>query len=151
MIKPTRDLQYLTYNEVNELKANNCLISAIDGGLLLGPSHANGGIFMLYQYSERFRVIGEVEGYEYIVKAKAARRHSDRISEIGNMKRDFYEDFFEYPIDINIQTINAISTNKDLCNSKFMVMDFQGGWSIVNKYSTSKYLTELDAINKGLI
>ena len=53
----------LSLREIKRLHEQNLIIDAKDGGLLLGPSHKEGGILFLFEYQDCFRVFGEVEGY----------------------------------------------------------------------------------------
>ena len=63
-------------------------------------------------------------------------------------KKEF-EKFEEYIPDSNITIIDAkhpIYKNR----SKFIILDVNGGFSIINKYATQKYLNTLEKINQGL-
>lgn len=137
--------QLLTTYEVSQLLKHNCLTDASQGGLIVGPSHEDGGVFMLYLYPEGFRIIGEAEGYEYLVHADASKKFHDQIT---LMNQPLDEEFSEYKIEDHISIINAKSDYPDIYHSKFIICDFRGGFSIINRRGTKKHLIELEAINR---
>ena len=71
--------QRISLREIKRLHEQNLIIDAKDGGLLLGPSHKEGGILFLFEYQDCFRVFGEVEGYEYIVNKEQVMKYQSII------------------------------------------------------------------------
>ena len=140
--------QRISLREIKRLHEQNLIIDAKDGGLLLGPSHKEGGILFLFEYQDCFRVFGEVEGYEYIVNKEQVMKYQSIIHDINKYYTPL-EKFEEYLPDSNITIIDAkhpIYKNR----SKFIILDVNGGFSIINKYATQKYLNTLEKINQGL-
>ena len=46
---------------------NNLLVNPIEGGLVLGPSHDEGGIQMIRKHDNEYVWVGEMKGYEYLI------------------------------------------------------------------------------------
>ena len=121
-------------------------IDARRGGLVLGNSHDNGGVIFLYQFPEGFRVFGELEGYEYVLPREITQKNQKLIRKINNHERDFDDRFEEYQIPNNIITIDA---RKNESQSKYILCDSRGGFSIINKHSTKIHLKKLDELNRN--
>ena len=49
--------QRISLREIKRLHEQNLIIDAKDGGLLLGPSHKEGGILFLFEYSVKLKVM----------------------------------------------------------------------------------------------
>ena len=47
--------QRISLREIKRLHEQNLIIDAKDGGLLLGPSHKEGGILFLFEYQDCIR------------------------------------------------------------------------------------------------
>jgi hypothetical protein len=140
--------QLFTFEDIDKLYKNNAIVDARQGGLLLGPSHNEGGIYFLYEYADGFRLFGEAEGFEYVINRNSAAIHRDLVGEINDYDRDIFLDFSEYKIDSSILTIDAISPDNFMYNSKFIILDVLGGYAIINKYSTKLFLKEIDNLNR---
>ena len=114
--------QRISLREIKRLHEQNLIIDAKDGGLLLGPSHKEGGILFLFEYQDCFRVFGEVEGYEYIVNKEQVMKYQSIIHDINKYYTPL-EKFEEYIPDSNITIIDAkhpIYKNR----SKFIILEF---------------------------
>lgn len=131
---------------VQNLIRKEDFIDARRGGLVLGNSHDYGGVIFLYQFPEGFRVFGELEGYEYILPREITQENQELIGEINNHDRDFQSNFEEYQVPENIITIDARKNNSQ---SKYILCDIRGGFSIINKYSTKIHLQKLDELNRA--
>ncbi|WP_445749941.1 hypothetical protein [Polaribacter sp.] len=136
--------ELLTDEYVSKLISEKNIIDGRYGGLLLGDPHEFGGIKFLYSFPEGLRVYGEVEGFEFIVNRDSAEIFRNLITEINNSERDKKEPFVEYDIPSYIKIINA---KTDKLDSKYIILDRRGGYSIINKHSTKIYLKELNDIN----
>ncbi len=139
------DKELLSEEFIQDLISRGNFIDARRGGLVLGNSHSNGGVYFVYQVPEGFRVFGEIEGYEYIVIREATKKNYNLLHEINNYNRDFTENFREYEIPNGITIIDA---RKNIFESKYILCDTRGGFSIINKYSTKIYLETLQSINQ---
>ncbi|MBS1649981.1 MAG: hypothetical protein JSR09_09785 [Bacteroidetes bacterium] len=140
--------QLFTFDHIDKLYKDNSIIDARQGGLLLGPSHDDDGVYFLFEYQDGFRLYGEAEGFEYIINRDSAARHRNLVGQINNHDRDFFPNFSAYKFDNSILTIDATSPDKTLYKSKFIILDVRGGFAIINKYSTKIFLAEIDILNR---
>lgn len=141
--------QLFTFKDIDNLYKHNAIIDAKKGGLLLGPSHSQGGIYFLFEYDYGFRLFGEVEGCEYIINRSSTQKNLSVISYINDYNRDFGE-FYEYDnIDNSIDIIDARIADSLLLKTKFIILDVRGGFAIINKHSTKKNLKLIDKLNKS--
>lgn len=132
---------------VDELFALDAIVEGRYGGLLLGPSHSEGGIITGCLYSKGFCILSEVEGYEYVVNNKSRAVHSDELGEINNFYRDHEVIFSPPDVNRNTPIIDARFTGSLKYRAKFLILSYRGGEAIVNKHSTKKYLSTLNDIN----
>lgn len=117
-------------------------IDATLGGLVLGRSHSQGGIYFWVKKENFYVLEGEVEGYEYILNFGATNYYSkstDRFHKYEEHKHDFKE--YEPPTHIKL-----LDTRQPI-DAKFLLFEI-GGFSIINKYSTKGYLNTIDQMNK---
>lgn len=119
-------------------------IDATMGGLIIGRSHDEGGIYFWVKENDHYVLDGEVEGFEYILNFGATNYYSkitDRFHQHGEHKHDFVA--YNPPSHIKIlDTIHPIEP-------RFLLFDC-GGFSIINKYSTKGYLDTIDEMNKAV-
>ena len=54
----------LSVDEVESLIADDRALRADEGGLVLGRSHDEGGIYFLVRYGNQYLLDGEMEGHE---------------------------------------------------------------------------------------
>jgi len=80
--------QLFTFQQIDKLYKEDAIVDARKGGLLLGPSHDDGGIYFLFEYRDGFRLYGEVEGFEYIMNRDSATKCKEL--QINNHNRDFF-------------------------------------------------------------
>jgi hypothetical protein len=141
--------QLFTHDEVNQFQRDGAFIDGRNGGLVLGPSHSEGGIYFLFEYPEGFRLFGELEGLEYILSRERNRSGLERMSGINNRKRDIdaYNSSWQIPDGI---TILDARSESEFYQAKYMLLDVRGGFAIVNKYSTQKFIRKLETINNPL-
>lgn len=142
-------MQLFTHSEVDEMFKKDLIIDARDGGLIMGPKHLYGGVIFVFEYSDGFRVFGEVEGYEYIIKRDYARMYIDEIRKINEFNDKKYGKFINYDIPPNITIIDARIQNSDI-KSKIIILDVRGGFAIINKVSTRDHLRTLELMNSGI-
>ena len=126
-----------------QLLANNGQVTdARKGGLVLGKSHEQGGIYILIKNdSGGYSVEGEMEGWEYVLSREATKRNSYRIKEINESNELDHSKFKEYNIPLGITIL-------DLRGKIFQLLYFEKGQSIINKMSSKYSLQELEEINK---
>lgn len=131
--------------EIVKKKINSGLaIDATYGGLILGRSHNEGGIYFWIREKNDYVLEGEVEGYEYILNFGATKYYkkiSDRFHQ-----HDLHEKFgFDnYQPDESIMLLDC--RGKERIHLIFEV----GGFAIINKYSTRGYLHTLDKMNRAV-
>ena len=121
-----------------------------EGGLVIGPSHDDFGIMMLFHSQKGYHVIGNMEGYEYIINRHSAEKYRQVLPQFCNHEEDEEEHFEPCAIYKGITILDANIPKRTRINAKYLIMDWEGGFDIVNKWSTKKYLKQLDAINKGV-
>lgn len=138
--------QFFSYEEIDRLYVDDAIVDARNGGLLLGQSHDEGGIFLLYEFTDGFRLYGEVEGFEYLVNRFCSKEISDTIQNLNSIDINLYDSFEPYNFNDSITTINATSPNLNIYKAKYIIMD--SGMAIVNKVSTKNHLDKLDMLNK---
>ena len=125
---------------------NKMIIDARDGGLVIGRSHNDGNVYMIRQLRDNsgYEYCSNLEGGEYIICHKACRKYMKRIEEINSYK--VHGDMVDL---YDICNCDILLTKNEPVD-KYLFIDFRGQF-IVNKRATSKYLCEIDLINKLLI
>jgi len=129
-----------TFEEMLQCKM---IADARNGGLVIGRSHDDGNIYMIQQlYPENeYEYFRCLEGGEYIICHEAYLKYKQTILEINSYKQhgdkvDLYD----------VCKCNIILTQNEPYD-KTLLIDYRGQF-IVNKRATSKYLYEIDCINK---
>lgn len=120
-------------------------IRADDGGLILGPSHNDGGIKFLVKTEDKYLLEGELEGYEYILNLGATFDCGDFFTILNNHIEHSILGFQDYEPTLHIRNLDC----RGILKPKYLVFE-QGGFGIVNKFSTQGYLTSLDQINNNI-
>lgn len=133
---------YISKQFYNLVRTKGLLIDGSAGGLVFGPSHANGGIQLLVKDNYGFRIGGEMEGGEYLINSVSLKKYDDRIVQINSntMPNNTPDSKFNYPIPNNITTIKP----------KFnQIIEFSfSGQFIINRAATKQHLQELEDINQ---
>jgi hypothetical protein len=130
--------------KMDEYLKNGMAIDATMGGLILGDSHDDGGIYFWVKRGNVYVLEGEVEGFEYIINQGATYCFSN-ITDRFHQAELHKHDFVDYEPDLNIKLLDTTSLKKP----KFLLFD-SGGFSIVNKWSTKGYLKTIDEMNKAV-
>ncbi|TPN87411.1 hypothetical protein [Aquimarina algicola] len=130
--------------KMDEYLKNGLAIDATMGGLILGKSHSQGGIYFWVKRDNVFVLEGEVEGYEYIMNQGASHCFSESTYRFHQPELHKH-DFIDYEPDLNIKLLDT----RDLGDPKFLLFD-SGGFSIINKWSTKGYLKTIDEMNKAV-
>lgn len=103
---------------------------------------------MLINFGYCYKLIGEVEGYEYIFNIASSYLTRKSFNEINNYERDKEAPFIEYtPSDLT-RTIETRLPDNQEYEAKFILLEGRGWQSIVNRHSTKKYLNWIDDINQ---
>ena len=118
-------------------------INGTKGGIILGPSHDEGGIKIWQRTTEGdgYKLKGEIEGFEYILNPGASHCFRNIFSIINKPDEHKYDNWEDYDIPNTISIIDTRRTSEP----KFILLDFN--FSIVNKYSTKCYLSTIDRMN----
>jgi|GEM_PF-2959909 len=144
--------QLFSFSEIDEYVSNGSAIQADMGGLLLGPSHNDGGIYFLYKYPDGYRLMGEVEGYEYIVKRNVARMNQQKINDLNQYDLHKTPSFTKYEIPQGVTIIDSrLKENLTLKAKLLLFNDAEGGFAIINKYSTKVSLKKIELLNQSNI
>lgn len=130
-------------DKMNEYIKNGRAIDASLGGLILGNSHDDGGIYFWVKRGDVYVLEGEVEGYEYILNFGATNYYSKSTERFHKYELHKH-DFTNYEPDRRIKILDT----RSLKEPNFLLFD-SGGFSIINKYSTKGYLQTIDAMNKA--
>ncbi|WP_299761350.1 hypothetical protein [uncultured Dokdonia sp.] len=136
---------------IDKLKEENVIVNGSKGGLLLGPSHEEGGIIILVKYGDYYSLYGEAEGYEYIISPDLIdiALLDYQFELINDRLRDISFNFNGEEDLSKITTIDAkltITSNK--YKSKYVLLDNRR-FAIINKNSTKRYLREIECINNN--
>ena len=132
----------LDHHRIKELLYEGILLDGRRGGLVLGPSHEEGNIFLLYEkQAGKYEILGTMEGGEYLLSHEAYRTFKDRIDEINSWE---FPTAFPGKIEISKKTliINAFGKSSE----KVILIDRRGQF-IVNKFAVGRYLAEIEALN----
>ena len=128
-----------------EYKDKGWAIEATKGGLVIGRSHDEGGIYIWVLRDTHYVLEAEVEGYEYILNLGATHYFKD----MSHTFHRYYEHkkmgFVPYDPSLNIMTLDT----RNSMEPKYLLFD-TGGFSVVNKYSTRGYLQTLDIMNRSV-
>ena len=129
--------------EMDKLIENNQAINATFGGLVMGDSHDDGGIYFWIKKGNSYVLEGELEGFEFILNF-GATNYFQKATERFHQPDLHKPDFSEYTPDQEIKLIDT----RSLKYLKYLIFE-SGGFSIINKYSTKGYLKTLDRLNKA--
>lgn len=142
----------ISLNELHFLISNNLIIEGVKGGLIIGPSHLEGGISIIMNDSKNdFYTILEVEGWEYLLNPFSTDKNLEELENINSEYSERLNEFYEYTLPENISILNC--TPKTI-NGKFFkpVIPFgRNAQMIINKVSTQRYLDKIDKINSEFI
>jgi hypothetical protein len=144
----------MTYNfddilseiQINVYTSLGLTVNGTKGGLLLGQSHENGGIPVLIKIAEGYKYYAEFEGDEYLINTQCYNTHADRLKLLNQPHSDKYFDFYKSLDLANITTINCKSDSY-LTKSKFLLLDSNSKYFVVNKYSTLRHSDLLERLN----
>lgn len=119
------------------LSENGLIVDGTNGGLVLGLSHDEGGIYMIMECDEGHKIIANMEGGEYLLSSNSYAKYKDRIISINSERPE------EYFIDIDVLRKTPIL---QLNSIQYLLLDRRGQY-IVNKDATCHYLEELNQLN----
>jgi hypothetical protein len=134
-----------SFEEVDRLLKEGKAVEATMGGLILGRSHDEGGIYFLVKRDGRYVLEGEVEGYEYILNLGATWFYEKSTHIFHQHEKHTTPVFDIYEPAPHIVTIDARHPD----GAKYILFE-TGGFSIMNRYSTKGYLETLDRMNKAV-
>ncbi len=125
--------------EINKLFYHGNIYDGTKGGLVLGKLHINGGIHILEPISnQRFRHVGEMEGWEYIsapiknheIKSKFDKINKKTINQGHHILTDF-------SIPRNCKVINT-----NLSQVSFLLVTNSNHF-IINRFATREHIEEI--------
>lgn len=140
--------QKFSNETVTDLLATGHAVDGAAGGLILGRSHDEGGIYFLKNLGDCYRLIGEVEGYEYILNIAASYLVRNSFKDINDRKRDWQEPFAEYIPADSTRVIDTRLPIGSLYEAKYILFEGRGQQAIINKHSSLVYLRQLDELNR---
>lgn len=123
------------------------LRDAKHGGLVLGNRHIegsiDGGVKMVNLISLGTYSLGEMEGGEYLMCPEAAQKYKKRLVEINK-----YKGLYDEISDERIK--NLFSVIRPSSSMEMLVLSGKEQY-IIRRSATSKYLEELDKMNRECI
>jgi hypothetical protein len=140
----------LTITDLKPIVEGNGIVNGTKGGLILGNHHNEGGIKVIRQYNneELYEVIAEIEGWEYVLSPLTTIKELEYLKKLNAEfvgTTELFEEF-EIPSGINILDTKPIFENIKVTNKLVLISEYSQ--FIVNKFSTKKYLIQLDNLNK---
>lgn len=133
---------------IHYMERQNLVADPQNGGLVLGPSHDDGGIQIFCKHGDEYKWIGEMEGYEYLVSTYSTHKYHEKIKAVNDSQLGYHPFFEPYEVPYRIATIdcNPVKVGGE---SVTKWIDFSGLdlW-IVNKIVTQKHLHWLNEINQ---
>jgi hypothetical protein len=142
--------QFFSVKEVKSLFENGYAVDGTNGGVVLGPSHEDGGIYMLKFIGYGYHLVGEMEGYEYFLNPAASAYFFSSFKHFNDYEKDKTEYFYEYPLPEHINIIDARLPANSIYKSKFLVFENRFEFGICNKFSTKNKLLEINSLNSSL-
>lgn len=142
--------KFFSVEDVKSLFADGYAVDGTNGGLVLGPSHEDGGIYMLQFIGYGYHLVGEMEGYEYFLNPGASAYFFSSFRHFNDYEKDKTEHFNEYPVPGDITIIDARLSKNSIYKSKFLVFENRFEFGICNKFSTRRNLSEINGLNNSL-
>jgi len=143
-----------TNDTMQNFALNNLIVESIEGGLLLGPSHDEGGIKVFAPIIGGYQHIAEFEGWEFLLNPGASIYYPKTFHEINNYERDKANpfEFYDIPSNVKILDCRVNPTIKATTGITCKLLLMRGtSQKIINKYSTKFYLGKLNDMNRGII
>ena len=138
-----------SFDDILDMKEAGLVADATGGGLVIGPTHEEGGVKFLLRDDNGYSVIGELEGYEYVLNVATSfllRNQFDKFNQPEIHKTGKFE---EYPILENIRVIDARLPPGGLFKSKLLIWEHRGHQMIFNRYSSKIHLELLNQVNNN--
>lgn len=133
---------FLTVDEVTSLIKDGHVADGTTGGLVIGKFHYEGGVHMLQPSGDKFKYVGEMEGYEFVVNEFATKKHKDRLSVINEQtKTDHTIQPKPFFIPDSIKVIDARRPGIEI-----LLISLNGHF-IINRAASETNLELLDSIN----
>ncbi|AEI46901.1 hypothetical protein [Runella slithyformis] len=139
-------INFLTANAVAYLMEQKLIVEAPKGGLILGPSHNEGGVNVFRWENDEFPIVAEFEGWEYLANPFFTAQYSQQLEAI-NSEFDGTAPFTEYEIPSNIQLLDLRPNQQGL--RKWLILGKAAQW-IINRHSTQKHLDWLHKTNQEI-
>ncbi|WP_254413334.1 hypothetical protein [Dyadobacter diqingensis] len=149
----------ITIEQFNELSKANIILDGRKGGLIIGNSHKKGGIMMISASGlDFFCLVGEMEGFEFLLCHEATEKYLNEILEINSTmaairkKKVSLEKLWNTACkknDGDLVVINAILDFEFPLTSKILFL--KGKQFVVNKYSTLVHLKRLFEMNNEFL
>lgn len=117
------------------------IIDVRKGGLVLGRSHDQGGIWFITLTDENNVTFAELEGYEYIVNATSTIDNMDIIETVNKYNE---LEFKEYTPPESITVIDVTEFEQ---YNKQVLLVLSDNQFIVNKHATKKHLIQIEQLN----
>ncbi|GAB4043015.1 hypothetical protein [Spirosoma litoris] len=139
--------RYIYSEYIQYLVKNKLIVYPLEGGLVLGPSHDEGGIQIIGIEDREFVWLGEMEGLEYLFNAVCSSTVNEKLRAINSDQPGHHFFFEEYkaPSDITVIDCRAILVNGQYI-SKWIGFGGYSQW-IINKTSTKANLRLLHELN----
>lgn len=105
-----------TVEDLIPLVDANGIVDCTKGGLILGNSHADGGIKVIRQWKkDLYEIAFEFEGFEYIMHPDATEKHLEYLTNLNNEFQQVSNLKFEsYDITKNITVLDTRPIIEDI-------------------------------------
>ena len=140
---------FLTDFALKYLLNYELIVDGASGGLIVGNSHADGGIKGIHKNEfGRYEITAEVEGYEYLLNPLATKSNTEYTKELNESHKHEIGNFVPYDIPDNIKILDARPKMISGFEHQRLIIFSAMPQQVLNKVSSKNYLEELDKLNK---
>ncbi|NPD47326.1 MULTISPECIES: hypothetical protein [unclassified Lentimicrobium] len=144
----------LSHNSVIEpevlsfLLKNDLIVDGASGGIVLGDSHDEGGIFVIHLTEEgECKLTYELEGFEFLMNPFGTEEYLRELLNINKESKNKLIEFENYEIPNEVAVVDARTKNINGVDYKKVLILSKNPQMVLNKHSTLKYLKRLNEIN----
>jgi len=140
------NIEFIDCEIINEMLIAGAVIDARNGGLLIAPAHSNGGIKAVQKFNNNYyKVVAEVEGWEYIISSENTNKHRQILNIINDIPKMNWKIKYDSFIPYNYNNLHIINTPK--YDSETPLLLLNDNQYIINRVSSKMYSKELEIIN----
>ncbi len=141
-------MSYFSRAEVAAMLKHGIAVDGNGGGLLIGRSHAEGGIPVLMSLaSGGYQLHAEFEGYEYLLNQAAVFNSRMECEQANQPELDRRSEFVPYTPEEGTTLLDVRADNHPI-GTKYLVLTTGLPFFMVNRHSTKIRLSALEAFNR---